>query len=56
MNLIQKLREDFKQRGIIVFMWVLCELLNNEEAQEILTKSDSEAIKRIINKIEKQHC
>ena len=55
MSLIEKVREDFKQRGLIVYMWIFCELLNNEDAQKILTKSDKEAISRIIKKIERQH-
>lgn len=55
MGLIDVLRERFKQSGIIVYSWVLCELLNTEDVQEILTKSDKEVIGRLIKKIERQH-
>jgi hypothetical protein len=55
MSLIDVLRENFKQSGIIVYSWVLCELLNAEDAQELLTKSDKEVIGRLIKKIERQH-
>lgn len=55
MHLIDRVREEFKQHGTLVYAWILCELLNSEDAQEVLTKSDKEVVRRIMKKIERQH-
>jgi hypothetical protein len=55
MHLIQRIREESKQHGTIVYNWALAELLNDKDVQKVLTKSDKEAIVRVFNKIEKQH-
>ena len=48
--IIRAFRED---RGIIVNGWLLCEIINDKELE--LTDSDRKALKRILNKIEKQN-
>jgi CMP-N-acetylneuraminic acid synthetase len=55
MHLIQTMKEEFNQHGTLIYAWALAELLNSEEAQKILTKSDTDTIIRIIKKIERQH-
>lgn len=55
MHLIEQIKEEFKEHGTLVYAWSLSELLNNKEAQKVLTKSDNETILRVMKKIEKQH-
>ena len=55
MHLTQRVREEFKENGTIVYACIWAELLNNKDTQEIITKSDKEAVIRIMRKIEKQH-
>lgn len=52
-EIIERLREMVKDKGIIVYAWVLSELARDDRATEILSNSDKKAVLRLIKRIEK---
>lgn len=55
-ELIELFRKQFDSNGPIVYNWIICEAWNknfNANIENLLSKSDIEALRRIVRKIEK---
>lgn len=51
-HIIQAIKSERKEHGLIVNGWLLCEIINDTELK--LTDTDKAALKRILKKIERQ--